>query len=982
MDRCRLCLNPFLGRVESNIRLMRPLLNSLFLYEVRSHPGLPEGVCSACTSTVTACYQFIIRVKENQNKLFDVLDGNLPPPSMTEEVPDPALYEPEADVAFSPDLVSKHLDMRCRFCQMKLGGYDQLMHHYQVMHGREGFVFCCKARLNNKAAIMRHLQKHLTKRDLWVEVYGGLLTDFEKVLGEYTGSLPDVGAALRGNQMERKKFNVVHDFLIDKLFVLDCELCRTHLTNQADRRKHFEEAHPMVKYYVSCCGANFTFRIAIMRHMNVHWVPLLNGGVPKPEYMTPNNSVPDEAFGNMEEMPSVNFCQSNTMDDEAGEGTSKTNSSQEMDIKPVLVNMPIKAEPDDSAMESETEHIQESNKRLIERYLKMTCNVCQEEQTSFDLLKYHYVMIHSIPYYILCCGQNLTTDKEIYNHAVHHSSKIISGSSVNCNNILADFKSMLTNYEPNALPNMHLALSGDTSEKNKLNNLQDFLVQRLFQMDCQLCGQKTETIAYRKMHFSRIHPVEKYFTSCCSKRFHTSASEVEHLYQHWKPLMANIPESSQEMLLSRRKRKTPMQLVYQPLMEDFRSDLEEAGFVLPTVIPNSQTLQQIEDVRKMQAFIINKHCSSFDCEVCRTPLSNWAERYTHLSENHTDLEPFIKCCGKMHLQPFRIVNHLLKHKLSLKSFANDVKNIEIDLKCVLCNHPEKTYAGLRKHFKLKHPKDPFRFECCGRSFNEKNTIIYHLNSKHSSVPQHVCPVCHTPFASAQILELHVNRKHASEDQKRFGCVICGKKFATELLLRHHSYWHQTTHCDLCGISVHRFKLRAHMLSVHQNEPTNQEPEPQIQQQNSVTCEPVTEPEPAIPLVTVPKIKLEPYDNYSNYQHPEPCDNYATTSQMPQPEATSNHSAIHPIKQEPYDSYASLYPLPNNNYPTSQESPYSSTTATAFPQSQFQSSHFGSDVASYQQAPPQPHPHAFQNYTMSTWSSNCAIRQEVKSEPSQ
>ncbi|XP_056409130.1 zinc finger protein 850-like [Hyla sarda] len=102
------------------------------------------------------------------------------------------------------------------------------------------------------------------------------------------------------------------------------------------------------------------------------------------------------------------------------------------------------------------------------------------------------------------------------------------------------------------------------------------------------------------------------------------------------------------------------------------------------------------------------------------------------------------------------------------------------------------------------------FPCsvCGKSFNQKHTLINHLRI-HSGERPYPCPVCGKSFIQKQHLTKHV-RLHTGE--RPYSCQECGRSFS----LKHNLTTHQRIHtgerpypCNHCG---KRFNRRGILLS--------------------------------------------------------------------------------------------------------------------------------------------------------------------------
>jgi len=100
---------------------------------------------------------------------------------------------------------------------------------------------------------------------------------------------------------------------------------------------------------------------------------------------------------------------------------------------------------------------------------------------------------------------------------------------------------------------------------------------------------------------------------------------------------------------------------------------------------------------------------------------------------------------------------------------------EIELKCKKCGHTFASKATLRKHTKTAIIRT-----CCGNTFCTLSFYNYHQVTKHQ-MQGFVCDQCKTCYGSKCAL-----RKHIADHNKKQGvCLICCKKFVTEIMLDNH-----------------------------------------------------------------------------------------------------------------------------------------------------------------------------------------------------
>lgn len=496
---------------------------------------------------------------------------------------------------------------------------------------------------------------------------------------------------------------------------------------------------------------------------------------------------------------------------------------------------PIKMEHSELIIEETLENnemidveIQESiNKDTISEYFSMVCDICHEDQTSFQKLEVHFRKYHGKQCYIVCCDQKFIGEYRISSHLEKHvanvkgkqqkkESSLQQRMAINFGSMLTDFKNVLEDYD-GPLPNIQLAMKGNCREQKNMYKVQDFLVRTFFTLDCELCGAKLNDQAERREHLNQNHSDTKYFISCCGRRFSLRISIMIHLNKHWKHVA-----NGQTATICKKFKAS-----YDPLIKDFRDELIEGGFEPPLELPNTKSTEQMQLLSDMQEYLISKH-SPLNCDTCMVQLNSYNERHEHFLSCHPKERLFIECCESRFFEKHRVILHLLRHKKQLptklpssscrRSARNDTQeqdNSVIEnfytMRCELCEYTAPSYQELRKHFRQCHVGEAFFIKCCEKSLKNKHRILQHLATHLKLIG---CEQCDAKFATERNLIDHIARKHASEEEKTFICENCGQAFASHQLLVTHSYKHEMVACDLCGAELKRNSLRVHKLNFH------------------------------------------------------------------------------------------------------------------------------------------------------------------------
>ncbi|XP_039444164.1 transcription factor grauzone-like [Culex pipiens pallens] len=469
-------------------------------------------------------------------------------------------------------------------------------------------------------------------------------------------------------------------------------------------------------------------------------------------------------------------------------------------------------------------------RNLISRYLDMVCDLCHEDQYTYQRLETHFRRHHGRRVaYVVCCGEKLSSEGRISEHLQKHMNAIKSPKvsakvgtwerrvELAFGSMLSDFKRDLEGYEP--LPDMAAALKGDIEEQKKMYDVQDYLVQTYFTLDCELCGLKISNLNDRRMHFRQNHPSEKYFVSCCRQRFSPRISIMRHLNRHWRHESARakvVKQVKMETEAVESARLKQDQAVYGPLMNEFREDLIEGGFTPPKKIPETKTVERMKRLHQMQDYLIAKH-TPLNCELCGAEISTYTGRQNHFKIGHPKEKFYIQCCGKTMFTRQGVIVHLLRHRKGLPTTVEPSPTIRqvpenskddalieafYKMDCELCDYTGSSYLDLRVHFQKSHREEGFFITCCNRRFKTKYHIVEHINSHRK--PPTKCDHCEATFFS----------ERSRSVEEIFHCDQCVESFPSRNLLTLHTYKHELVACEICGAEMKRCALRVHRLNVH------------------------------------------------------------------------------------------------------------------------------------------------------------------------
>ncbi|XP_053962180.1 transcription factor grauzone [Anastrepha ludens] len=151
------------------------------------------------------------------------------------------------------------------------------------------------------------------------------------------------------------------------------------------------------------------------------------------------------------------------------------------------------------------------------------------------------------------------------------------------------------------------------------------------------------------------------------------------------------------------------------------------------------------------------------------------------------------------------VNHAeeMKERYSVKTSREDDEMVKkyIQMSCELCTFISEDYTSIRKHFQIQHPKIKSYVRCCNKKLFHRLEIVQHAY-KHHDPEFFKCKVCQKLFSEQATLSRHMIAAHAPEEELKFHCDQCPKRFSRQKKLELHRNSHvpkneRTFICDQC-----------------------------------------------------------------------------------------------------------------------------------------------------------------------------------------
>ena len=128
--------------------------------------------------------------------------------------------------------------------------------------------------------------------------------------------------------------------------------------------------------------------------------------------------------------------------------------------------------------------------------------------------------------------------------------------------------------------------------------------------------------------------------------------------------------------------------------------------------------------------------------------------------------------------------------------------------------------GFKINFVVSTERKKFICDICGLQLTAKLSLKFH-RQLHEGSNEFVCAECGKGFKLLKYLKDH-QRIHRGDDEKKFQCEFCGKKYWTKKEIQNHVTTHTNEKpfpCNYCNLSfANTFQRRKHSKAVHDGLP--------------------------------------------------------------------------------------------------------------------------------------------------------------------
>uniref|UniRef100_A0A336M8E7 CSON013290 protein n=1 Tax=Culicoides sonorensis TaxID=179676 RepID=A0A336M8E7_CULSO len=230
-----------------------------------------------------------------------------------------------------------------------------------------------------------------------------------------------------------------------------------------------------------------------------------------------------------------------------------------------------------------------------------------------------------------------------------------------------------------------------------------------------------------------------------------------------------------------------------------------------------------------QTKVKNEQEASFDfvCDFCSKKFCSKSTLTFHMKRHMSDIKPkhvACKYCEKTFKSESGLKNHIGQiHENKPKLYDSETAvDISKYLLCELCSGRPMfpSFNDMNDHYQENHGIRGY-VRCCSKRFYTRRSVVYH-SDVHSRPVDYICKICQRLLPNKYALRDHMTR-HKPEEEKKFQCKTCPKRFHIEYDLTIHirnvhekNPQEEKAHCDTCDkefaskISLYLHNRRFHM----------------------------------------------------------------------------------------------------------------------------------------------------------------------------
>lgn len=356
-----------------------------------------------------------------------------------------------------------------------------------------------------------------------------------------------------------------------------------------------------------------------------------------------------------------------------------------------------------------------------------------------------------------------------------------------------DFRREVSESEKTKMCSMESILKRDKPNKADGNEIKMSKTQAAKDKSCKFCSYVSSEYFRVYEHVKRKHSQENGATDFLT--------ELENL-KIIKCGTCNIEFSSEKQLHFHERKehaRATCQICFQNLknavtLKTHIQNIHEAGDRIAAICEDCSATFKTLFALKQHRESVHKRSRSFSCHVCGKKFPNQAQLRRHHRIHGLAEEKRVKCefCKK---------SFLYKHNLQ--------------------RHVELVHSSQSK-------EEKFHCSYCGKGYTQKLNMISHVQHIHFNIFPYSCKECKATFTKSHFLLDHMmsvhkqtgvkipestrNQRYGKDDEDKFTCAFCSKRFVHKVrLIEHVHFDHSKAFPFLCHLCKQGFLNKSFLL---------------------------------------------------------------------------------------------------------------------------------------------------------------------------
>ena len=401
-----------------------------------------------------------------------------------------------------------------------------------------------------------------------------------------------------------------------------------------------------------------------------------------------------------------------------------------------------------------------------EKSVHFVCEICKRDFTSKGGLKYHTKTMHRKEYDFWCdaCCKGF---KDSYTYETHIEIKHNRQPAFSCSNCSNIFKSL-------ANLTMHRKACVGKDKKEKMEKTSFFN-----RFPCEICSERFASFHDLKWHTHAEHSDVSPYRCSCGLEFKLRASYNGHRHNCRIAIsLENEAKAKEKKLIEGVKSVSVLDV--ESLSGNFEAKSLNFGNEKSSPLKQSGSDSPNPSAKSANSGAESSAVSDDNLSSIQITNLESGEQFM-LTKN----------------SPVKAASSEPKSVTPEKSTNMAVESSTMHC-CDVCDYKTPKLSHIKRH-KMIHTGKKFKCDQCPKSFNEKNKLKVHMNSKHKGHAKYKCEVCYRTFSSKGGIVYHMQTKH--NNTHKYRCEVCEKGFNQ---LQHYM-GHKNTHsgirpyvCDICN----------------------------------------------------------------------------------------------------------------------------------------------------------------------------------------